>query len=1710
MDMHMPAGRIDPGPGLEDSVRAEQLALLTTNRADQYVNILTAVIVVAIVHNLYPAWLLSLWLFLCIAVVLARSLTVAHYKTRPESHRRFAQLILATTIAIGCLWGLAASAILLTNNPATQFFLMIMLGGMMAGGVMGNAASLPAMYGFALPIILPSVFAFATRGTDMHLLGLLQALYAGIVLNAGRKFNHVITDNIRLRLGESGLLEKLRTSESAMTISQKIAHIGTWEYDVNTGGGFFSPEAYNIFGVRPGAFRPSFESALTRVHPDDQAIVIRHQKLHRTAALSPGLEVRLVMDDGTIKYVHEIRRTIFDSDGRATRIIGSIQDVSVRRAAEAKLQFANLLLQTQMEASPDGIMVANASRHIVSFNHRFAAMWRLTLAELEAGDDNLIRAKIIEQVKDPEAYAARAAFLANHPETAGHDEIETLDGRIIERHSVALQPVTGGPSLGRVRFYRDISLRRAAQKAQEYANLLLRTQMEARPDGILVVDANRRMTSFNQMFAEMWRIPPADMRPGNDDAIRALMRAQIRDPGAYVANVEDLYANPDLPQNNEIETVDGRTIERYGNALISASGEHLGHIRFYRDISLRRAAEQKLQFANLLLSTQMEASPDGILVVDANRHIISSNARFAEIWRLAEADVQAGNDVSLRAQMAAQTVSPAAYNDRINFLASHPEQIVHDEVEMADGRTLERYTRTLLAPGGALLGRIWFYKDISLRRTAEQKLQFANLLLQTQMEASPDGILVVDPDQNIIAFSRRLAEIWQIPLTELENNEYDKGLAKIVSSIKDPAAFMARIAYLGAHPDEIGDDEIETVDGRIIERHGVPLRTGAGGHLGRAWFFSDVTAIRQSAAALAYRDRMLHAVTAATSVAVRAVSLDTGVPTALGQIGEIMKVDRVAVVQLMPEDTPPLGLRYLWEAPFVTVPFDLADTARFDAAEMAAWRAPLRNGIPVFADSRSAQGAVRDLLAHYQLKSICHVPVHVAGQVWGFISVDDGRANRQWTASENETLGILADIAGALVTRERARVALAASEDLFRRLTDIANDAVILSGPAGEIVQWNPAAERIFGYSAAEAIGQQAIPLIVLPQDRERVRLAVAAAAADLSMTIEFTLMRKNGSGIETEMSVSAMPFPAGQGILNVLRDITARKAAEARLQFANIMMNTQMEASPDGILAIDAAGRIISFNRRFAELWRVPPALLLAGDDAPVLAHVTSQTKDPQAFAARVRHLYANPGEIGDDEIETADGRLFERHSRTLQSATEANLGRVWFFRDISLRRAAEALALRHARFDDLTGLANRAVFVEAVDAAIAQTNRGGPGFAVLFLDLDHFKDVNDTLGHPAGDDLLRQVAARLLANIRETDTAGRFGGDEFAIAATTIHDPADAALLGEKLIAAIAAPYLVAGNTIHIEASIGIDIFSPAADNAETLLSHADVALYRAKAEGRGMYRFFTASMDRDVHKRVKLGAELREAIAGGKLFLLYQPQVAAATGRITGVEALVRWNHPERGILTPASFIPVAEATGQIAALGHFVLWEACRQAREWIDAGLPPTRVSVNVSALQFKTALLLEADIAAALHTTGLPPHLLELELTETVLMDASRDHKDTLRRLRERGVKISIDDFGTGYSSLDYLRRFPVDHIKIAQSFVRNVETEPGDASIVRAIIGLARTLRIKLIVEGVATRSQLDLLQSWGCTEVQGYFFSRPVSPAQMFELLKAGPIIP
>ena len=428
----------------------------------------------------------------------------------------------------------------------------------------------------------------------------------------------------------------------------------------------------------------------------------------------------------------------------------------------------------------------------------------------------------------------------------------------------------------------------------------------------------------------------------------------------------------------------------------------------------------------------------------------------------------------------------------------------------------------------------------------------------------------------------------------------------------------------------------------------------------------------------------------------------------------------------------------------------------------------------------------------------------------------------------------------------------------------------------------------------------------------------------------------------------------------------------------------------------------------------------------------------------------------------------------------------------------------LRHlATHDALTGLPNRVLLDDRLQQAIAHADRDTRSFALLVCDLDRFKLINDSLGHRAGDELLQEVARRLATVVRTTDTVARFGGDEFVLIGTSIGDAEDAAGLATRVMEVLQAPVRIAGIDIHTSPSIGIAMYPDDGTSMQALLAHADAAMYSAKQQGRGSYRRYAPGMDAGTEDRVQLESELHNALSLKQFQLHYQPKVDTRTGEVRSAEALIRWVHPARGIVSPAEFIPLAEECGLIGAIGGWVIREACRQTRAWQLDGVPMLRVSVNLSASQFRDSGLVDS-IRQALDDAGLQARFLEVELTESAVMSDPEKSIAVLEQLSAMGVLVSVDDFGTGYSSMSYLRRFPIDKLKIDRVFINEIVSRPEDASIVRAIVSLAHSLRLKVVAEGVETPAQLDFLKTAGCDEYQGYHFSRPLPPADFERLIR------
>ena len=556
-----------------------------------------------------------------------------------------------------------------------------------------------------------------------------------------------------------------------------------------------------------------------------------------------------------------------------------------------------------------------------------------------------------------------------------------------------------------------------------------------------------------------------------------------------------------------------------------------------------------------------------------------------------------------------------------------------------------------------------------------------------------------------------------------------------------------------------------------------------------------------------------------------------------------------------------------------------------------------------------------------------------------------------------------------------------------------------------------------------------------------------------------------------------------------------AQSEAEIRMQFERLdaALNNMLQ----GLCMFDSDQRLLVWNRRFLSIFGLAPELLRPGMPVRELIELTA---GGELFRESADEILAEIERCWSERTPSAFLReLNDGRAISIMHEPIASGGWLTTYEDITERRRAEAKISHMARHDALTNLPNRVLFREHMEESLGRLRRD-ERLAVLCLDLDHFKHVNDTLGHPIGDNLLQAVAVRLLGCIRESDVVARLGGDEFAVVQIGCNQPAEATQLAARIIDVLSAPYDLQNHHVVVGASIGVAVTPTDGSDPDQLLKSADLALYRAKADGRGAYRFFEPAMDARAQTRRLLESDLRTALRDGEFELYYQPIVQLGTDEIAAFEALLRWNHPRRGMVAPLDFISVAEESGLIANLGAWVLRKACAEAATWSK----PVRVAVNLSPMQFKSRELVQT-VFSALAASGLAPDRLELEITESALLQDTETTLATLHQLRSFGVRIAMDDFGTGYSSLSYLRSFPFDKIKIDRSFIHELSTRGDCQAIVRAVTGLGSSLGIATTAEGVETREQLKLLKLEGCTEVQGYLFSPPRPAAEVEGLLAA-----
>lgn len=716
------------------------------------------------------------------------------------------------------------------------------------------------------------------------------------------------------------------------------------------------------------------------------------------------------------------------------------------------------------------------------------------------------------------------------------------------------------------------------------------------------------------------------------------------------------------------------------------------------------------------------------------------------------------------------------------------------------------------------------------------------------------------------------------------------------------------------------------------------------------------------------------------------------------------------------------------------------------------------------------------------------------------------------TGLENSVLAGLAKMQNDLhaheIEHKRIQQLLKDSEIFQHTIFDAMPDAMLISDEQGVITQVNRQAERLLGYSVNELLGHS---IDILTPNRFRDahptrRSQYAASPVVRSMGAGRAVMaqRKDGSDVDVEISLSPIQTAQGMFFASVLCDITERKHGEELLRASEAHFRRMADCSPMMIWITDALGEPTFVNKTWFDFTGLDPVQTLTYDDWINAIHPDDRKT---CFKAYYQHSEMHSLITTEYRLQNANGDwcwILDK-GMPLYDGRGTFTGYIGSAIDITERKVAEEQIKQLAFYDPLTQLPNRRLLQERLKHGINVEKREGKKVALLMLDLDRFKAVNDSLGHSAGDELLQQVATRITARLRDVDMVARLGGDEFIVLLEEISQAEDAARVANEIISTLSKPFcLTQCDNVQIGASIGISLYPQHGNNPESLIDHADAALYKAKEAGRGRFAYFSEDLTIAARDHMALETRLRRAVDNQELRVFFQPQVDIISGRIVGAEALVRWQDPVDGLVLPQRFIPLAEETTLIVKIGEWVLRETCRQGRLWLDEGLPPLTLAVNVSSQQFRHGDIC-TSVATILGETDFPPELLELEITESGLMENKENAVDILHNLRAQGVRLAIDDFGTGFSSLGYLKNFPLDILKIDKSFIDHIPFHQGDMEITATIIAMGHILGFKALAEGVETAEQLTFLQEKCCDSYQGYIKSEPIPAKGLAELLSA-----
>ncbi|MDQ3711068.1 MAG: PAS domain S-box protein [Acidobacteriota bacterium] len=1377
-----------------------------------------------------------------------------------------------------------------------------------------------------------------------------------------------------------------------------------------------------------------------------------------------GVELPGLHKDG-----HEIPLEItfgeINSDGKHL-FTAVIRDITERKRVKEELQKNLSLLTSTLEATANGILVVNLSNDIVTFNKKFVEMWDIPEDVAGIKNSTQIIAWVSEQLKDPEDLIKKTKQSLKQPEVKDFSILELADGRIYERHSHP--QILDGKVVGQVLSFRDITVSKRTEEKLSEGKEWLQAIFDASRDGIIIEDG-AQVAYINKSYTQLLGYNEPEELTGKqisqllstEDVERMTEFGQRRLRDELVPSI----------YNFKTKRKDKTLVETEGAVSTVVIGGKKYIMTVVRDVTKRKRAEEELQKNLSLLTSTFEATNDGILVVDRNNKIVTYNQKFIDMVQIPDEIIKLMDNGKVIDCILDRLSDAENFLDTTKQLVLHPETQYFDVVEFKSGKVFERHSLPRILDG-EVIGRVISFRDITERKLAEEKLNKNERFLRAVLENLTDGIVACDAEGTLTFFNKATHKFHGLPQISLAPEKWSEYYSLYNADAKTKMQMKDVPLYRALQEGSVENLElvIKPKNGlaRTVISSGQALFDESNQKLGAVVVMHDITERKKAVGELQKNLSLLTSTLEATGDGILVVDLDNTIVTCNRQYFEIWQISDEIIK----------SMDYAKVTEYISKQLINADDFINTTKGLTA-----KPGIKDFDLLEFKDGRIYERHSHPQI-----LDGKVVGQVASFRDITE-RKRAENTLRESESLLAAAQ-----------RITHSGSWELD--LSDLEN-------LDNNEVRWSDETYRVYGYEPGQIeVSNEVFYNAAHPDDRTRIGQALIEAIEQRkNYNIEHRIILPDGS--ERILHCQAVLIFDNRAdkpikLLGTVQDITERKRAIDALLESENKFRMLVENTSEGLLQVDNDDRTQFINNRLCEMVgysadelinKIWTQMLLDDEGRDLIGQANGRRRKGISDRYETK-LRKKSGElfwviIGGAPIVDAEGKI---------------IGSMGVFSDITEKKRAEEQLLHDAFHDGLTGLANRALFMDHLRMTI---ERGkiphSNSYAVLFLDFDRFKVINDSLGHAEGDNLLKHIARQLESLMRTGDLVARLGGDEFVILLSEMLEEGDAVQVAERIQNSLKNPFDLSGNEVFVSVSIGIALSTAGHKHAEDMLRDADIAMYRAKAKGRAQYQIFDQSMHEHASQQLSLEIEMRRALERQEFLIHYQPIINLEDESLVGFEALVRWKHPERGMISPFVFIPAAEENGLILPLGNWILRESCRQLRCWQDVNSAASRltVSVNLSCKQFLQFDLTQ-QIDSTLRATGLDPRCLKLEITESHIMENSEMAVVIMNHLHALGVEISLDDFGTGYSSLSYLHSLPVDYLKVDRSFISRMTDSKENSEIVFTIIKLAHNLKMKVVAEGIETAEQLAQLKNLNCEYGQGYIFLKPLEAAEAENFIK------